>query len=283
MDHGSGALVAYRLPRGGVHTGDVEAGYLGIGLVLVIGIAVVVYGWLSDRTDTKRRQAALIQPPDRDIPGLDPKSDTPSYVTEYEALHRPDRRVPLTDDERAELRQRLTSAPSLQHGHAAAEFVTDPGSGLCVLQAPIILVADAEVTTIRELLPFFERTRAGRPQVRGASALRQAQGTSGQAQGEYVVVSPAISKDVLTTLRVNATTRTLAGTVVLLPDADQRRVLCSLVGARPLQLDDLRSGYLPESALGTCDTWVSSAERLWILNEPVGLDRLDQPEGSAQG
>ena len=256
---------------------------MGIGLVLVIGIAVVVHGWLADRTDTKRRQAALTQAPDRPIPGLATDSSAPNYVTEYEALHRPDQRVSLTDAERAQLQSRLTSAPSLPHGHASAEFATDPGSGLCVLNEPLILVADAEITTIRELLPFFERTRASdRPTVRG-STLRPAQESSGRAQGTYVLVAPAIAKEVLTTLRVNAVTQTLVGSVVLLPNADQRRVLCSLVGARPRQLDDLRSGYLPDSALGTCGTWVSSTDRLWILSERVRLDRSVQPDGSAQG
>lgn len=256
-DRGSGALVAYRLAGVAVHTGGVDAGYLGIGLVLVIGIAVVVYGWLSDRTDTKRRQSALTQPPDRDIPGLDPKSEGPGYVTEYEALHRPDQRAPLTDDARAELKRSLTGAPSLAHGHVAKEFTTDPTSGFCVLDQPIVLVADAELTTIRELLPVLERARAG--------------------DRRLVVIAPSISPEVLATLRVNASMQTLASAVVLMPDGGQRRALCSLVGALPLSRDDLRSGYLPESALGSCETWVSSAERLWVLSGQGGLDRLDQP------
>ena len=240
-----------------MHTGGVEAGDLGIGLVLVIGIAVVVYGWLGDRTDTKRRHAALTQPPDRPIPGLQADSAAPGYVTEFEALHRPaDSNAALSSEERTALKQRLTGAPTMRHGHAAKEFATDPTSGLCVLDDPLVLVADTGITTIRELLPLLERTRA--------------------AHRTVVVVAPAISDEVLTTLRVNASMHTVAGAAVLLPDPGQRRSLASLVGALPLALDDLRSGYLPDSALGTCGTWVSNGEQLWILSELPGLDRLDR-------
>lgn len=249
--------------------------YLGIGLVLVIGIAVVVYGWLADRTDTKRRVAAITQPPDRPIPGLDPDTTVPTYVTEREILAAiQDRAAELTDAERDQLKRRLVSAPSLPHGHAAAEFATDIASGWCVLQRPVILVSDAEITTIRELLPVMER---GRP-----------------APRPLVLVAPAIHADVIRTLLVNhvmgaqrAKLPRSAGdrpdeesrrcVAVLLPDAGLRRSLCSLVGARPVILDDLRSGYLPESVLGTCDVWVSSSERLWVVSGDEGLDGLDQP------
>lgn len=219
-------------------------GYLGIGLVLVVGISVVVYGWLADRTDTQRRQAAMEQPPDRPIPGLKPDAPAPSYVTSTEPLQ-PRTRTVLGPEARTVLQQRLNRSPSLPYGHAAAEFATDVDSGLCVLEKPWILVANEPVDSIRELLPFLRKASA--------------------AGHKVVLVAPAIDDAVLGTLRVNAATGTLDNASVLLPNLDQRRALCSLVGADPLSRQDLRAGYVPPSAIGTCGTWVSSGERLWIV------------------
>lgn len=232
-----------------MHTGDVDTAYLGIGLVLVVGIAVVVYGWLADRTDTRRRQDALTQAPDRDIPGLRADAPAPDYVTGYEALnqvaHHPV--TSLTDDERAALRLRLDCSPSLAAGHTSPEFVTDEISGLCVLPQPWILVADHDVTTIRELLPLLERARA--------------------TDRRLVIVAPALSAEIIDTLRVNAVNHTLSCAAVVLPDADLRRSLCSLVGAVGIPGEDLRAGYIPPSSLGSCGTWVSSSRQLWVVSD----------------
>ncbi len=232
-----------------MHTGGVDFGYLGIGLVLVLGIAIVVYGWLSDRTVTRSRQDALTQPPDRDIPGLAADAVAPNYLTEHEALHQQPYQpaAGLTDAGRADLQARLPGAPSLRHGHAAVEFATDQPSHLCVLDHPWVLVADDQVTTIRELLPFLQKARG-----RGR---------------RVVVVAPALAREVLATLQVNAVQRTLSCAAVLIPDAGQRRALCSLVGATPLSPTDLRAGWVPETSLGTCDTWVSSPGQLWVLSD----------------
>lgn len=229
-----------------MHTGGVDARYLGIGLVLVIGIAVVIYGWLADRIDTKRRQAALEQIPDRPIPGLKPDAPAPAYVSATKPLQ-PRPRPVLTDEARAGMQQRLNGAPSLAHGHAAPEFITDADSGLCVLEQPWILVASEAVDSIREVLPFLQKAAA--------------------AGHKVVLVAPAIDEAVLGTLRVNAVSGTLDNAVVLLPNLHHRRALCSLVGADLLSRQDLQAGYVPPSAIGTCGTWVSSCERLWILED----------------
>jgi len=257
-------------------------GYLGIGLVLLLGIAVVVYGWLADRVDTDRRQDALVSVPDRAIPGLADDTPVPSYRTEDELLHGPDAhaRHSLCSEELAELLGRLGHFPSLPLGHASKDFANahgarsgrgggldkldqpnrggldQPNSGglvhlegdLCVLESPRILVTDAHVTSIRELLDFL--ARAGRDRV------------------PVVVVAPSMAADVLATLRVNNVQGNVPCAVVLTADATKRAQLASLVGASPVSLDDLRSGYLPASAIGGCDTWVSSLERLWVVNDP---------------
>lgn len=221
--------------------------YLGIGAVLVLGVAIVAYGWLGDRAATKRREAKLLQPPDRAIPGLKTEAPAPRYIAGHEALNQSDHHPAseLTPTERTQLQSRLDSAPSLPFGHAGTEFATDPPSGLCVLADPRILVADERIESIRELLQFLEKAR-----------------TDGRS---VVIAAPGIGEDVLATLHVNAWQETLSSAAVLISDAGQRRVLSSLVGATPLSRQDLQAGYLPESSLGTCGTWVSSSSQLWLL------------------
>ena len=229
-----------------MHTGGVDARYLGIGLVLVIGIAVVVYGWLSDRIATKRRQEALDQVPDRPIPGLAPDAPAPAYVSATKPLE-PRPRPVLTDEARAGMQRRLDGAPSLAYGHAGTEFITDVDTGLCVLEQPWILVANEAVDSIREVLPFLQKASA--------------------AGHKVVLVAPAIDEAVLGTLRVNAASGTLDNAAVVVPNLHHRRALCSLVGADLLSRQDLQAGYVPPSAIGTCGTWVSSGERLWLLRD----------------
>ncbi len=225
-----------------------DIGYLGIALVLVLGVAIVAYGWLADRTDTKRRQEALTQPPDRPIPGHPADAPSPAYLSEDEALRGPAKpsTLQLTDDARTRLQQRLTGAPSLAYGYADPIFANDPTSGLCVLSRPRVLVAAEEVTTVRELLSFLEK--------------------SSRAKRGVVVVAPGFAREVLATLAVNASQRTLDCVAVVMPEMGQRRALCSLVGAAPVSRQDLRAGYVPPS-LGACEIWVSNAERSWILHE----------------
>lgn len=230
-----------------MHTGRVNVGYLGIGLVLVLGIAVVVYGWLADRTDTKRRQDALTQAPDRPIPGLRDDAPSPRYVSQADALRNPHANAtPLPEQGRTDLQRRMAGSPSLPFGFADPVFVTDAASGLCVLDHPLVLVADDPVTTTRELLGLLERaTSAGRA---------------------VVVVAPSFELAVIATLAVNSAQETLDSVAVVVPDNSQRRTLCSLVGAALVPREDLRAGYLPDAALGTCDIWVCDGARLWVLN-----------------
>ena len=61
----------------------------GIALILVVGIAVVVYGYLDDRRRTRERDAAMAAPPKRDIPRFEPTSEPPQYLSELEARTRP--------------------------------------------------------------------------------------------------------------------------------------------------------------------------------------------------
>ncbi len=231
-----------------MHTGGVEAGIWGIVAVLVIGTAVVAYGWYSDRADDRRRAEALRQPPEREIPRFRADEVRPNYLSELEAATRP-AHLPATDlddAERARLRQLIDGSPQFPAGWPSREYVTDAATGWCLLQDPAIVVCDDEVTAMRELLPAVKRVReAGRP---------------------LVLVAPAVAAEVLTTLRANWVQGTFACLPVLLPD-DRRRSLASLTGAQPVSVADLQAGYLPSGQLGTCQAWVSDRRTGWVVLE----------------
>lgn len=230
-----------------MHTGGVDAGTWGIVAVLVIGTAVVVYGWLTDRAAARRELEELHRPPERDIPRFHPEEVRPHYLTELEAVTRPDHlpQTTLSADTRHRLTERLTGAPSFPAGWPNRGFITDPGTGWCVLDSPLVLVCAEEVATMRELLP----------------ALRLAK----SADRPLVVVAPEISHEVSTTLRANLVQGTLPALPIELGDQGLRRSICSLTGGELATAQDLRSGYLPKASVGGCETWVSDEDTSWVI------------------
>ncbi len=217
--------------------------WLGIAIIVVAGSAVVVYGWLSDRTAARRRAEALHSPPDRPIPGLAPDAQTPAYVLPEDLTTT----AKLPADELTALRDRLSTAPSLPHGHGRGAFATDDASGLTVLANPLILIVDGEQSSTREALPAMARaSTAARP---------------------LIVVAERIADEVFQTLEANARTHKLAAAAVLITDRTRRAHLAELVNATPLPPFDLKAGWVPDDALGTCATWVSNPTQLWVLND----------------
>lgn len=231
-----------------MHTGGVDAGIWGIVAVLVIGTAVVAYGWISDRADDRRREELMKSPPEREIPRFKADEVRPEYLSELEAATRP-AHLPATDlddDLRTKLKRTLTGSPSFKAGRPGREYVTDTDTGWCVVDEPAILLCNDEITTMRELLPAVKRAReAGRP---------------------MVVVAPGFSKEVLATLRANWVQGTFSCLPITLPD-DRRRTLGSLTGGQPVSTSDLQAGYLPAAHLGTCRCWISDQHTSWVLLE----------------
>lgn len=236
-----------------MHTGGVDAGAWGIVAVLVIGTAVVVYGWFSDRAATRRDLEAMQRAPDRQIPRFEPHDTRPQYLSELEAATRPSHlpEPTLAADTRDSLSGRLTGSPSFPAGLPDRGFVTDPATGWCVLEQPLILVCAEPVTAIRELLPAVRRAR--------------------EADRGLVVVAPEIAVDVQATLRANLVQGKLDSLPILLADAGLRRSLCSLTGGELVPVSDLRAGYLPAAHLGTCLTWVSDKDTSWVVLDDTGL------------
>jgi hypothetical protein len=217
--------------------------WVGIVAVLVVGIGLVVYGYLWDRTSNKLRREQLTSVPDRPIPGHGSDAPVPDYVQASDLAGR--QAEPISDPETlAGLRARTDASPSLPYGHLARTFATHAGD-LCVLDDPVILVVDGELATIRELLAVADHAkRLDRP---------------------LAVVAAALSEDVLHTLEANTLAATLHTAAVAIPASDQRRQFASLVGAVPVPPADLKAGWVPVQHLGTCATWVSSPKQLWVV------------------
>jgi hypothetical protein len=223
-----------------------------VAMVVVVALALVltVYGALHDRTLNRRRAAEMLGPPKREIPNLPAEARSPAYVTEAQARRRPTTPSP--------------SAPSdglgdhgeeveIAVGYASADFVTDEASGEAVLSDPLVLVCADDVETVRELLPALEQAlRTGRP---------------------LVVVAPAIAKDVLGTLEVNAIQGKVPGVAVLADEAVRAEVVAAS-GAEAVTRTDLRSGWMSPDALGHLVRWTSDAKRSRL----VRAARVGAPE-----
>lgn len=227
-----------------------DPAFWGVAVVLVVGIGLVGYGWLSDRRKAREYFAALAAPPERTIPGFHPDVRPPEYLSELQAVTRADGagRTDLSDARRTALDARLSSATPFAAPWTRAEFATDAPGKRAVLEHPLILIVDDEVTTVRELLLPLEAAK--------------------QSDRPLVLVAPAIDEVVSDTLRANKLQRMLACVAVTLPDDKARAALAETVGAMIVTHGDLQSGWLPPEAFGTCDTWVSDAKRSWVLPTP---------------
>jgi hypothetical protein len=225
-----------------VHTGGVN-GYVGIAIVVVLGVAVVAYGYLWDRTTNRRHAEAMQAPPDRPIPGFNSQAAAPDYVLP-ESL---DAKPTMDAAELAALRKRLDAAIPLPHGHGQGAFATDYACGLAALNHPLILIVDGDLTSMRELLDVAGKaTKSSRP---------------------LVVVAERIATEVFQTLEANTLATVLATVAITMPDKARRAHLAELVDASQLPPSDLKMGWVPDAALGTCGLWVSSPTQLWVLDD----------------
>lgn len=246
-----------------MHTGGMDLAYLGIGLVLIVGISVVAYGWLSDRSRYQRRKAQLQAPPQRAVPGLSDAAPAPRYRPTSELLTPGEQPTvaPVTDEQLGLLHDGLAEAVSLPFGYAAAEFANldsnrlspvplplKPDIRLCALFDPVVFVSAEPITTVRELLPLLKRVHENpRP---------------------LLIVAPTVNEEVLETLRVNAAQGRLQLGVSLLPDETGRQEVAALSQTVPARMADLRSGYLPDSNLGSARFWVGTADHSWLRAGP---------------
>lgn len=207
----------------------------------------MAWGWWSDRVANQRRADALTRPPDRIVPSLSPDSPHPHYLSDLEAAVRPDGLPPTELDagRRHELTGRIAGAPTFPAGWTSRAFITDPATGWCVLDDPLVLVCEEPATSVRELLPVLERAKL-----------------TGRA---LVVVAPDIEPEVADTFRVNMIQGTLHCLLILLADPELRAAITALTRGASVPRDDLLAGFLPPAALGTCATWIADEDDSWVL------------------
>lgn len=205
-------------------------------VILVLGIAVVIYGALHDRSRRERARAALTEPP-RPIPGFSPSAD-PHYLLGPDAHQRA---TPLP---------KLTSEPAVrdsgsvfEYGLLSGEFATHDG-GLAFSESTIVLVLDAPPTSIHDLLPTL---------------------TAHATEGTLAIVAPEFPPEIADTLAVNVVQSKLSLIAVPIDDAEDRHALATVTDATPIDAFDLQAGYVPPDHLGHAAEWLSDRTRTWIL------------------
>ncbi len=225
-----------------------EPWILGLVALVVVGIAVILFGALRDRQLNRRREAAMLAPPPRMIPQFDTRSHGPHYVSEFQARRPPtgtaaDR---LSREQRAEIEAEIERSDTLtlETGYADRGFVTDTETGWAVLDHPAIVVCADPVTSIRELLPTIEPLNLDRR--------------------AFVLLAPELSDEVRATLAVNVIQRKLRAVVVVAP-VPELQAVTDLVGALPLDRGDRQSGYVGPEALGQVARWVSTRSASYVV------------------
>lgn len=208
---------------------------VGLVALVVVGVAVILYGALADRARNRRRAAEMMAPPERVVPGIHAGAGSPKYVSALQARRRP------TTSPTVPQGQLDTSAATvtISAGYASKDFVNDEGGRRVVLDDPYVVVCDDAVETVRELLPVVE------PALREHRAL--------------VLMAPALGDDVLDALEVNAIQR-LVSVVAVLADEASRRTVAEATGAQPLNRADRQSGYVGIDQFGRTARWISTRD-----------------------
>jgi hypothetical protein len=226
----------------------VDPWQVGLIAVIVIGLGLIIFGALWDRSRNRRRAAEMLAPPPRTIPQFRPDAPAPHYLSELQARRPPAAAstTALTAQELDTINRQIASSQTVTvpTGYASKDFVTDRTSGWAVLDRPAVLVCADPVETIRELLGVLEQLIMSRTPL--------------------VIVAPRLAPEVLATLEVNQIQKNMQ-LLVVTPKAAELSTLAGACGATMLDRSDLRSGYAPPEQLGRCERWVSTAKASHVI------------------
>jgi hypothetical protein len=214
---------------------------IGLIVLIVVGLAAIIFGALWDRRLNKRRAAEMLAPPKRTIPHFKPDAPAPHYLSDLQARRRPENAEPtdLSEAERHSISQQLADPNTVRvdAGYASRDFVTDSSSGWAVLERPSVLVCADPIQTFRELLGTLEKLILSR--------------------SPLVIVAPAIAPEVLATLEVNAIRQTMRLLAVIGNEAGLSTIAAACQ-AMIIDRSDRQSGYLMPGQLGHCERWIST-------------------------
>jgi hypothetical protein len=230
------------------HAEQVDPWSIGLIVLVVAGLAAIIFGALWDRRQNKRRAAEMLAPPRRKIPHFKPDAPAPHYLSDLQARRRPDNAeaTDLSDAERESITQQLgdSQTVTVDAGYASRDFITDSNSGWAVLERPAVLVCGDPIETFRELLSPLEKL------ILSKTAL--------------VLVAPGIAPEVLATLEVNTIRQTMRLLAIICNEPAQRSIAAAC-HALIIDRSDRQSGYLGPDSLGHCERWVSTATSSHVI------------------
>jgi hypothetical protein len=221
---------------------------IGLIVLIIAGLAAILFGALWDRKRNKQRAAEMLAPPARTIPQFHPDSPAPHYLSDLQARRRPEGSEPtdLRDAERESIAQLLADphTVTVDAGYASGDFITDSTSGWAVLERPAVLVCGDTIESFRELISTLEKLILSRTPL--------------------VVVAPRIAADVLATLEVNTIRHTMRLLAVI---CDEKGLSTVATACQALIIDrsDRQSGYFAPDQLGHCERWISTAKSSHLI------------------
>lgn len=220
---------------------------IGLVALVVVGIAVIIFGALSDRRKHRRAVAEMLSPPPRTIPNLPTDAQSPRYLSTLQAHRVTDPRPALDDDQQRRLAGQLKASGTVRIpvGFADTAFATDAASGRAVIDNPRVLVSAEPIMAIRELISVLEHMITDRTPL--------------------VVVAPMLSSEVLDTLVVNHLQRMLDVVAVVTRDPIPTDAIVEATGATLISRVDLQNGYVSDQQLGRCDRWVSDRKASYVV------------------
>lgn len=220
-----------------------EPWLVGVLAVLIVGVAVIVFGAVNDRAKNRRRTAEMLAPPERSIPQFSPTAAGPDYVSDLQA-----RRPPSDAQSAPSVDLDLPATATIPVGYASRDFVTDATRRRAVLESPAILVCADPVGSLRELLSIVEKMI--------------------KHQIPVVIVAPALDQQVLSTLEVNRIQHKLDIVVVIAPEESDRNRVAELAMATLTTRSDRQAGYIPTEHLGHAARWVSTGTASYLIPIP---------------